>query len=293
MTSESRDSRPLAGILFTVAAMVTLAGADALAKHLTAIYAVAQILWVRYVLYAAYGVFAAYGESGRCGFRSRNVTLQLARGTLLVVANIVIVYSFSVLALADVHAVIAVAPLAVTAASVWLLGERVDWQRWAAVAVGFVGILIIVRPGLGVFEPVALLPLAGAGLYTTYQILTKLVTRNDGPGTTQFYTGLTGLFWFSLMLPFTWTAPAQLDWAWLMAAAVAGTAAHAMIVRGLHLAPASTLQPFNYSMLVAAAVFGFWFFDEVPDTPTIMGACTVVGAGLYVMYRERRAVRSG
>jgi len=269
--------------------MVTLAGADAMAKHLTAAYAIGQILWVRYVVYGLYGAYAAYSESGRAGFRSRNVALQIARGTLLVVANLVIVYSFSRLALADVHAVIAVAPLAVTAASVALLGEQVDWQRWVAVGFGFAGVLVIVRPGIGVFEPIALLPLAGAALYTAYQILTKLVTRNDGTGPTQFYTGLTGLFWFSLIAPFVWVDPAPSDWLWLIAAAIAGTAAHVMIVRGLHLAPASTLQPFNYSMLVAAGLFGFVFFDELPDSFTLIGAGIVVGAGLFVMYREHRA----
>ncbi len=276
--------------------MVTLAGADAMAKHLTAVYAIGQILWIRYVVYALYGTYTAYAGSGRAGFRSRNLALQLARGTLLVVSNIVIVFSFSRLALADVHAVIAVAPLAVTAASVLLLGERVDRPRWIAVGVGFAGVVVIVRPGIGVFEPIALVPLAGAGLYTVYQILTKLVTRNDGPGPTQFYTGLTGLFWFSLLAPFVWIEPAPVDWCWLIAAAIAGTAAHVMIVRGLHLAPASTLQPFNYSMLVAAALFGFFFFGEMPDRWTLAGASIVVGAGLFVMYRERRALatpRSG
>lgn len=284
----SGDSRPLAGIVITVAAMVTLAGTDAICKHLTASYAIAQILWIRYVLYASYGVYAAHAEKGLRGFSSRNLGLQLARGSLLVVANIVIVFSFSRLALADVHSVIAIAPLAVTAASVLFLGERVDASRWFAVAVGFFGVLVILRPGEGVLDPISLTPLVGAALYTTYQILTKLVTRNDGPGPTQFFTGITGLFWFSLALPFVWIDPAMTDWVWLLAAAIAGTLAHVLIVLGLHLAPASTLQPFNYSMLIAAALFGFVFFDEIPDASTVIGASIVVAAGLYVVYRERK-----
>ncbi|MBT6276812.1 MAG: EamA family transporter, partial [Chromatiales bacterium] len=249
--SSSRDARPLAGIVFTIAAMVSLAGADAMAKHLTATYAIVQILWIRYVLYAGYGVYVAAASPGRSGFKSRNITLQLLRATLLVIANVVIVFSFSRLPLADVHAVIAVAPLVVTAASVVFLGEHVEMRRWIAIGAGFTGMLIIIRPGMGVFDPVALAPLAGAALYSTYQILTKLVTRNDGAETTQFFSGLVGLLCFSLAVPFYWISPALIDWLWLAAAAIAGTVAHVFIVIGLSLAPASTLQPFNYSMLVA------------------------------------------
>jgi drug/metabolite transporter (DMT)-like permease len=284
----SKDARPVAGIVLTVAAMVSLASADAIAKHLTLTYAIIQILWIRYVLYAAFGVGAAYREAGRHGFVSRNITLQLVRATLLVVANVVIVFSFSRLPLADVHAVIAVAPLAVTAASVVCLHEVVEGRRWIAIAFGFTGVLLIVKPGIGVFDPIALTPLAGAALYTCYQILTKLVTRNDGAGTTQFYTGLVGLFWFTLAVPFVWKDPALGDWVWLCAAAIAGTMAHVLIVMGLNLAPASTVQPFNYAMLVAAAIFGYLFFDEVPDLSTVMGACIVVGAGLYVIFLQSR-----
>ena len=285
----STDARPVAGIMLTIAAMVSLASADAIAKHLTLTYAIVQILWIRYLLYAAFGIGAAYQEGGRKGFVSRNVTLQLARATLLVVANIVIVFSFSRLPLADVHAVIAVAPLAVTAASVLFLHEIVEGRRWIAIALGFAGVLLIVQPSVGVFDPIALTPLAGAALYTCYQILTKLVTRNDGAGTTQFYTGLVGLFWFSLAVPFVWKDPALGDWVWLCAAAIVGTMAHVLIVMGLNFAPASTVQPFNYAMLVAATILGYVFFDEVPDISTVVGACVVVGAGLYVIFLQSRA----
>ena len=269
--------------------MVSLASADAISKHLTLTYAIVQILWIRYVLYAMFGTTIAYLERGRAGFSSRNLLLQLGRALLLVFANIVIIFSFSQLPLADVHAVIAVAPLAVTAVSVWFLGETVDRGRWIAIFVGFTGVVVIVRPGVGVFDPVALAPLAGAALYTTYQILTKLVTANDGAGTTQFFTGVVGLACFSLAVPFVWVDPQPGDWLWLGASAVLGMAAHVLIVMGLNLAPASTVQPFNYVMLVAAAVLGYLVFDDIPDAPTFIGAIIVVAAGLYVIAVERRA----
>ncbi|MFT5391429.1 MAG: drug/metabolite transporter (DMT)-like permease [Gammaproteobacteria bacterium] len=288
--ADSGDSRPVLGILLTIAAMVALASADAVAKHLTATYAIVQILWIRYVLYAGYGVYAAYADAGTAGFRSRDMALQVARASLLAISNIVVVYAFSQLPLAHVHAVIAVAPLIVTGACVMFLGEHVEFRRWLAICAGFVGIVIILRPGADVFDLVSLSPLAGALLYATYQVLTKLVTRNDGAGTTQFFTGLIGLLWFSIAVPFVWQDPAAGDWWWLCAAAILGTMAHVLIVLGLHLAPASTVQPFNYSMLVAATVLGYIFFDEIPDGATMSGAAVIVTAGLYVIHRERRAL---
>nr|MCH9672051.1 DMT family transporter [Gammaproteobacteria bacterium] len=250
-------------------------------------YAIAQILWVRYLLYAGYGCWAAVSEAGTEGFRSQNLALQLVRGTVLVVSNIVVVFSFSQLPLADVHAVIAIAPLLVTAASVVFLSETVGVRRWVAVGMGFVGILIILRPGFAVLDWVALSPLLGATLYAGYQVLTKLVSRHDRQGTTQFYTGLCGLVGFSVLAPFVWVTPSAPDWGWLGAAAFAGTLAHILIIKGLHLAPASTVQPFNYSMLVAAALLGYFVFAEVPDLLTVIGACIVVLSGLYALHRER------
>lgn len=284
--ASKHDARPVAGILLTVAGMVTLASTDAISKHLSLGYALAQILWVRYLLYAAYGVWAAYAEGGAAGFRSGCLLVQLTRATVLVGSNIIVVYSFSRLPLADVHAVLAVAPLMVTGASVVFLAERVGVRRWIAVTVGFAGILIILRPGVGLFDPVVLAPLLGACTYSSYQILTKLVGRRDRQGTTQFFTGISGLFWFSLAVPFVWVAPDSSGWWWLCIAAVGGTLAHILIIRGLHLAPASTLQPFNYSMLVAAAALGYVVFDDVPDTLTTVGAAIVVGSGLYALYQE-------
>jgi len=287
----SQGARPVAGILLTVAAMVTLAATDAISKHLTAVYPIVQILWLRYLLYAVYGVHLAGSPSGG-GFRSRCLALQIARAAILVVSNMVIVYSFSQLPLADVHAVIAVAPLLVTAGSVLVLSETVHRQRWAAVGAGFAGILIILRPGLGVLDPIAFTPLAGACLYALYQILTRLAGRHDDHSTTQFFTAAGGLVCFSAAVPFLWVTPDPAGWTWLALAALGGTLAHVLIIRGLHLAPASTVAPFNYTMLVAATVFGYLVFDDLPDRWTVTGASLVVGSGLYALHRERLANRS-
>jgi drug/metabolite transporter (DMT)-like permease len=291
MVLESKSMRPAAAIAFTVTGMVMLASSDAIVKHLTGLYAIAQILWIRYVLFAAYGTWLAFSEHGRDGYKSACLPLQLVRGTVLVCANLVFLFSFSRLPLVDVHALIAAAPVIVTCASVFVLNETVGVRRWLAIAVGFCGVLVMLRPGAGVFQLIALAPLLGAGLYSSYQILTKLVGRHDTQAKTQFFTGMTGLFWFSLIAPFVWKEPHIADFGWLAATAVAGTLAHIFIIRGLHLAPASTLQPFSYSMLVAATWLGYVFFDEIPDAYTLVGASIIVASGLYTWHRERLSHR--
>ncbi|MEM7250151.1 MAG: DMT family transporter [Pseudomonadota bacterium] len=281
--------RPIAGIVVTVLAMISLAAADAAAKHLTLTFAIAQILWVRYLIYFFYGCVAATRDGGSAGFTRAGLGPQLLRGVTLVVANLVVVYSFSRLPLADVHAVIAVAPLLVMAASVFLLGERVVVGQWFAVAVGFVGILVILRPGAGVLNWVSLSPLLGAMLHAAYQVMTKWVSRFDRQGATQFYTGASGLLGFSALLAFVpWQTPDAGQWLGLVGAGVLGTLAHMLIIKGLHLAPASTVQPYTYSMLVAATIFGYLFFDDIPDVPTIGGAVIVVSGGLYALACEKQ-----
>lgn len=280
--------------------MITLAGTDTVVKFLTTDYAIAQVLWIRYLLFAGFGGWAAFsavppGSRPRrfaAAIHSNRIGLQIFRGTTLVVANVVIVYSFSQLPLADVHAVLAAAPLVVTAGSVVFFAEQVGVRRWLAVGAGFTGIMIILRPGVGLLDLTALAPVVGALLYASYQLLTKLVSRHDTQGVTQFYTGLCGLVWFSLAVPWFWTSPDPAGWTLLLSAAVLGTLAHLLIIKGLHLAPASTVQPFTYSMLVAAAVFGYAFFGEVPDRFTVVGAAIVVASGLYAFHRERLRVNS-
>ena len=189
--------------------------------------------------------------------------------------------------LADAHATLAIAPLLVTAASVPFLGEVIDVRRWIAIGTGFMGVLIILRPGLGVFDFVAIFPLAVAILFAGYNILTKIISRDDTNETTLFYTGATGLIVLSVIIPFFWISPSLIDWGWLIVAGIGGSFAHIFIITALHFAPASKLQPFNYVMLVWATILGFFIFDDLPDYLTVLGATVIVISGLYAWNRER------
>ena len=287
--NETGASRPALGIAVMVAGVVVLASTDAVSKHLTLSFAVVQILWVRFVVFGAVGTFLALRKSGLRGLRTKRPVAQVARAVILNLANFIFVYSLSQMPMADAHSIMAIAPLLIVAASVPFLGETVGVRRWLAVAAAFVGMLIILRPGTGVFDPVSLVPLAGACCYTGYTILTKVISRDDAHETTLFYTGIIGLFLMSVLAPIDWRPPSGIDWFWLWVAGIGGTMAHVFIIISLHLAPASTLQPFNYTMLVWATVLGFLVFGDLPDLWTVAGALVIVASGLYSWHRERLA----
>ena len=178
-------------------------------------------------------------------------------------------------------------PLIITALSALVLGEFVGPRRWAAVAVGFVGVVVILRPGLGVFNPAALIPLAGAALFAVYQIMTKVVARRDSMVTILLYTGWIGFALTSITGPFYWTPPDLKGWILLPIAGFMGVVGHLLLIKALELAPASVLQPFNYTLLIWATAVGFLVFGDLPDTVTVLGAGIVVASGLYTWWRER------
>jgi drug/metabolite transporter (DMT)-like permease len=281
------NMRPAMGIAVMVSGMIILASTDAVSKHLTLGFAVVQILWVRFVVFGGVGIFLALRKNGLRGLHTKRPVAQVARAVILNLANFIFVYSLSQMPMADAHSIMAIAPLLITAASVPLLGETVGIRRWLAIAAAFGGMLIILRPGTGVFDPVSLVPLAGACCFASYSILTKVISRDDSPETTLFYTGVIGFLLMSMLVPFDWIEPMGIDWFWLIVSGIGGTLAHVCIIIALHMAPASTLQPFNYTMLVWATVLGFLVFGDLPDTWTVAGATVIVASGLYSWHRER------
>jgi drug/metabolite transporter (DMT)-like permease len=287
--SKAGGMRPAAGIAVMVAGMVILASTDAVSKHLTLSFAVIQILWIRFVVFAGVGTFLALRKNGLQGLRTKRPVAQVARAFILNLANFIFVYSLSQMPMADAHSIMAIAPLIITAASVPLLGESVGARRWLAIAVAFGGMMIILRPGTGVFDPVSLITLAGAFCFASYTILTKVISRDDSHETTLFYTGVIGFLMMSVLVTSDWIEPTTEQWFWLVVAGVGGTLAHVCIIIALHMAPASTLQPFNYTMLVWATVLGFLIFGDLPDTWTVVGALVIVASGLYSWHRERLA----
>jgi drug/metabolite transporter (DMT)-like permease len=270
-----------------------LAAMDAGSKYLAQHYPVPQILWVRFSSLVVIAAWLAARRGGIAGLITRHIWLQSLRSLILVAEIGLFITSITVLRLADAHAIFAIAPLIVTALSVPLLGEHVGIRRWSAVAVAFVGVLIVLRPGLGVMHPMAFLVLICAFLFSLYQILTRVVSRNDAPETTLFYTALIGGIGLSLIVPFHWRTPDPTGWAILGLVTLLSASGHFAFIKALQLAPASVLQPFSYTILLWATVVGFMIFGNLPDWPTVLGALIITLSGLYTFARERRLASQG
>lgn len=296
MLGRVRAGRPipaeLRGILITLLAMFLFGLMDAGSKYLATRYPAAQIIWLRYV-FTIPMLLAAMAPRGITRYlRSQRPGLQVARGVLLAVEIGLVVWTFGQLPLADVHAVLALTPLVVTALSVPMLREPVGPRRWAAVAVGFLGVLIVLRPGLGVLHPAALVALLAVFLYSLYQILTKMVSHADAAETTLLWQLVAGVVVASLAVPFVWRPVALEHWPMFLVVAVLGGLGHYLMIRAFQLSSAVVIQPVSYVLLVWAVVIGYLGFGDVPDIWTLVGALVIVGAGSYTAVREHRRGRS-
>ncbi len=283
-----RPDRPGRGIALMIVAMAMLAGLDAVGKLATQTYPVSQVLFLRFALFLAFALALAARRGGiGTMLRTPNRRLQLFRSFVLAFEMWLFVYAISKLPLADVHAVAAASPLIATALAVPLLGERVGPWRWAAVMLGFAGTLVVIRPGVGVFDPLTLLPLVAAFGWAYYQLLLRRL-REDRPETTLLYTAVIGFAVWSASVPFAWEPPDAYGWTLLGAVGVLGIVTHGLLILAAREAPAAVLQPFNYTLLVWATLWGWVGFGAFPDSWTIIGASVVVSSGLFAIWRERR-----
>ena len=288
-TAHTGQDRPALGIALMIFALFVLASMDAVAKHLTESLAAPQILVVRFWIFLTFASLIASRRGLKSAVRSQKPKLQIIRTIVLVVEMTMFLVAFSFLPLAEVHAIAAVSPLIVMALAAIFLGERIGPRRWAAVGVGFVGVVLIIRPGAGVFDPISLLALTGAFGWATYQVLLRAVSRIDQPDTTTLYTAGIGVICFSLVAPFFWLTPTAESWMWLGAVGILGSVGHFLLPAAFKFAPASTLQPFAYTMPVWAVILGWVVFNHIPDAMTLVGGGIVISSGLFAIWRERVA----
>ncbi len=293
-TSDQQASdRPGLGIGLMLATTLVFAFQDAMTKTLSTEFSAAQILMVRFWVVLVYALIfmRIRGRPLRRCFESKRPWLQITRSLLLIVEIGVFILALRTLSLAEAHSLMATFPLMVTALSVPLLGEQVGLRRWAAVGIGFLGVLIILRPGMGVIDAGAIYGLAAAALFALYNVLTRLASRTDSSDTAFFYLAVTGFVVCTAVGPFFWQPLALNDWLMMGAIGLTSSISHMMLILALQYAAASVLQPFNYMLLVWATLIGYLWFGDFPDTWTIAGALVVVGSGLYTIYRER--IRTG
>ncbi|MCF3642208.1 DMT family transporter [Rhizobium sp. TRM95111] len=281
------------GYIFTLLAIVIFSVQDGISKHLGASYPPVFISMIRFWAFALFVTAVAARAPGglRAAVRTRRPVLQVLRGVILAAQIVVVITSFTLVGLAHSQAIFAATPLFVALLSMPLLGERVGWRRWTAIAVGLAGVLLILRPGGGRFEPVLLIPLAAAATFSFYVIATRLVSRVDTAATSFFYTGVAGAAAMTLVGPFYWTPLAPVDWIWMALLCITGTSSHYFLIRAYDLLDAAAVQPLTYLQLVLAAVMGVTIFGERLSANMIVGSLVVVAAGIFTVWRESVVAR--
>lgn len=280
------------GIALHLSALLLFVVMDTLLKWLTATYAVPQLMWARFLfglIFIGGGLFLLGGF--RLPWRSRRPGLQAIRSLLLAISNLLFSTALVYLPLADVTAIGFASPLLTVAlAAVWLR-ERVTRRRWLGVGIGFVGVLIALRPPFLTGEamhPAAILPLGTALTFALYQILTRKLAAIDSPRTTMLHTSFAAAAVASAVLPWVWTWPTPGDWGLLVALGALGGIGHGLLVMAYARAPASLLAPLTYTQLVWAIAAGALVFGDWPDPTTLAGMAVIAAGGVLVAIPDRR-----
>lgn len=279
------------GALLTMLAMLCFAAMDSISKFLVADYPVGQMMWIRSFFVFLFACVVVRRQGIRGALRTRQPGLQLFRCLVAVIESAIFVLAFRYLPLADTHAVAATSPLIVIAMGVAFLGEKAGPARWLAVLAGFAGVLLIVRPGLRDLDWPVLLPLVGAVLWAGYQVLTRLAARRDSPDTSMMWSAVVALAATTLVGPIGWQWPSASAWGLMLAISLLGAVASYALIKALDYAEAGAVQPYSYSLLVWATVFGFVVFGDWPDGWTMVGASIVVLSGLFTWHHDRRVAR--
>lgn len=268
--------------------MMWFVALDTIAKELlvTLRYSIVQVVWARFFFHFAIAT-ALTALFWRRRIASRHMPSQLLRSLLLLVTTVLFNAGLRSMPLATATAIMFLSPVMITALSVPFLGEHVGLRRWLGVAAGLIGALIIIRPGAQGFESGALYFLAAALVNAGYQLLTRKIARVDDPRTTFLYTAIAGTVAASFVVPFAWRDPEPAHWLLLIAMGVTGGVGHLFLIYAFDKAPVSAIAPFAYSALVWAALAGYIFFGEVPDSWTVAGAVLIAASGLYIFHRER------
>ena len=284
------EQNTAAGIRLMILTTLIFSIQDAVSRHLAAQFPVVMVIMIRYWFFAAFVVVVAARSAG--GLRAAAATnlpaMQIFRGVLLAAQVCNMVVAFVLLGLVEAHAVFACYPLLIAALAGPVLGEKVGWRRWAAIGVGFVGILVILRPGFAVFAPEALVPLLGAFLFALYGLLTRYVGRQDSAATSFFWTGIAGVVVLTPPGLWMWEPMDAASWGWMIFLCISGALGHFCLIKVYEIAEASAVQPFAYFQLVFASFIGVFILGETLEPLTALGAAIVVSAGLFTLFRARQ-----
>ena len=271
------------GILFGIFAFFSFSILDAIQKTLILYNSVFQLLLVKYFFVLFLALFESKRKNNHLFYKSKNIKLQIFRSLLSVIESGCFVLSFKYLSLANAHSVGSLAPVIVVALSAIILKEKVTPKTWIAIFIGFIGVLIILRPTSSIFDPKALLPLITAFVLGFYQIITKKVSQYDKNETSLFYTSIIGIITMSLLASNFWLPIDKSSYLMFLGIGIFFSLGLYFQIIALSKARASIIQPFHYTLIFWAIIFGYIFYNDIPDMFTVIGAVIITCSGIFVL----------
>mgnify|MGYP002025318150 FL=1 len=263
---------------------------DSFAKKLVFDVTTNQVVWARFIFHSLALVMFFGPKKFWQLSKTKNIKLQVIRSLLLIATTFLFFSGIYVIGLATAHSIFFLTPILVTVLAIPLLGERVGIRRSFGVFAGLIGALLIIRPGFDNFSPESLYFIGAALTAALYQLATRHLGKFDHAYTTLFYTAALGTIIFSLIVWIDWQPIKLIDWSLMIALGFSAALGHFFLIKAFQMAPASALTPFTYSSLIWALIFGYWFFNELPDQQTVLGSVIIIGSGLYIYIREKRKI---
>ncbi len=285
MNYKSKETR---GIIFAILAYFSFSILDAIQKSAVLYYSVFQLLFIKYTFVFLLSILEARRSKNISFYRSNNLKLQIIRSLLSILESGCFVLSFKYLSLANAHSIGALAPILVVVLSVFILNESVSIKTWVAIFIGFIGVLVIMRPGSDVFSVKSFIPLIAAFFLGLYQIATKKMTYYDAPEVSLFYSSVVGIFITSVMAFYFWQPMNLKSLNFFLPIGLFFSLGIYFQILALDNARASIVQPFHYTLIFWAIIFGFFFYGDIPDLLTIIGAIIITASGIFVINHAKR-----
>ena len=282
-------SKESTGIIFGILAYFCFSILDATQKTLILYHSVFQLLLVKYFFVLFLSLIESKRKNNINFYKSKSIKLQIFRSLLSVIESGCFVLSFKYLSLADAHSVGSLAPVIVVALSAIFLKEKVSTKIWIAIFIGFIGVLIILRPTSSIFEPKALLPLLAAFVLGLYQVVTKKVSEHDTTETSLFYTSIIGIFIMSLLASNFWNPVSSSSYILFFIIGIFFSLGVYLQIIALSMARASIIQPFHYTLIFWAIILGYIFYNDIPDLFTIVGAVIITLSGIFVLNQSTKS----
>ena len=276
------------GMVFAVMAYFSFSLLDTVQKTAIIYHSVFQLLFIKYSFVLLLSLIESQRKKNYTFYKSSNIKIQLLRSCLSIVESACFILSFRYLSLADVHSIASLTPVLVVALSAIILREHVSLKTWLAIFIGFLGVLIIMRPGLSIFDPKSLIPLAGAFFLSIYQIVTRKASEKDSNETSLFYTSIVGIILMGIIGYNFWQPLMEQSILFFIAIGLFFSLGLYFQIIALSMARAGIIQPFHYTLIFWAIILGYIFYDDFPDIPTLIGALVITISGIYTLYIKDR-----